>query len=73
MIEVFKTNITDREKAKRLIEEIHKTFAGYKANFDLDDCDKVLRVVSSTGDLEQACFIDWLKKLGCNAEILPDN
>jgi hypothetical protein len=61
MIEVFKTDVPDREKAKRLIEEIHKTFAGYKANFDLDDCDKVLRVVSSAGDIEQDCFINWLK------------
>lgn len=73
MIEVFKTDVTDREKAKQLIEEIHKTFEGYKANFDLDDCDKILRIVSSAGNIEQDCFIDWLKKLGCNAEILPDN
>jgi hypothetical protein len=73
MIEVFKTDVTNREKAKRLIEEIHKTFVGYKANFDLDDCDKVLRVVSSASDIEQDYFIGWLKKLGCNAEILPDN
>lgn len=73
MIEVFKTDITDREKANQLIEQIHKTFVSYKANFDLDDCDKVLRVVSSTGRIQSFYFIDWLKNMGCTAEVLPDN
>jgi hypothetical protein len=73
MIEVFKTDVSCREHANRLLEQIHKTFAGYKANFDLDDCDRVLRVVNRTGSVESLHFIDWLKKLGCTAEILPDN
>ena len=72
-IEVFKTNINCPEKAKQLVEHIHKTFAACKANFDLDDCDKILRIVSTTGNIESLHFINWLKKYNCYAEILPDN
>lgn len=72
MIEVFKTDIHCPDKAKQLVEAIHKTFICYKANFDLEDCDRVLRIVSSTGAVT-TCFIDWLKNAGCYAEILPDN
>lgn len=73
MIEVFKTNITCPEKAKQLVEKIHENFAGYKANFDLDDCDKILRVVCSNGNMATVHFINWLKNFECHAEILGDN
>ena len=47
MIEVFKTNVRARSHANMLVGQIHKVFNGYEANFDLDDCDKVLRIESS--------------------------
>jgi hypothetical protein len=72
-IEIFKTNVTDTRQANWLIEEIHKTFAGYHVNFDLNDCDKVLRVVSNSGNIQLAYFIEWLKNKGAFAEVLPDN
>lgn len=72
-IEVFKTNVTNSQLAQRLIEEIHRTFNHYRANFDLSDCDRILRVVSCTENIQSAYFIEWLKKYGCCAEVLPDN
>jgi hypothetical protein len=72
MIEVFSTNISCPEKAGSLIEEIHQTFIGYKANFDLSDCDKILRVVYGTQQFEVFHFKNWLTTKGCIAEILPD-
>lgn len=72
MIEVFKTNITCPEKAKQLVEQIHQTFAKYTANFDLSDCDNILRVVYGAADKPSLYFIEWLNTLGCVAEVLPD-
>jgi hypothetical protein len=72
MIEVFSTNISCPEKASRLIEEIHQTFAGYQANFDLSDCDKILRVIYGAAQFEAFHFKNWLITKGCMAEILPD-
>ena len=72
MIEVFKTNINCPDKAKQLVEAIHQAFSNYKANFDLEDCDKILRVENSNGNVTTH-FINWLQCCGCHAEILPDN
>jgi len=72
MIEVFKTNIHCPDKARQLVDAIHHAYTTYKANFDLDDCDRILRVVSSEG-IVTAHFIEWLKCRDCDAEILPDN
>ncbi|MDO6429127.1 hypothetical protein Q4E93_00920 [Flavitalea sp. BT771] len=72
MVEVFKTNVKERMHANMLIEQIHKVFMGYKANFDLDDCDRILRVKSMMGPVESYRLIRLLEELGFKAEILPD-
>ena len=72
MIEVFKTNVTDQDVADQLIDQIHKTFIGYKANFDLQDCDNILRVKCMAGSIESTHLIYLLRKFGFNAEILKD-
>lgn len=72
MVEVFKTNVEDPHHAAMLVARIHKTFAGYKANFDLEDCDKILRV-KSAGFVQSHVLIELLHDLGVVAEILPDD
>lgn len=47
MVEVFKTNVTDQKQAAMLLEILNLYFPDHKVNFDLDDCDKVLRVEGS--------------------------
>jgi hypothetical protein len=44
MIEVFKTNVETATDAGNLIEILLQHFPGSKINFDLQDCDKILRV-----------------------------
>ena len=72
MEEVFKTNVEQRSHANMLIDEIHQTFSGYEANFDLEDCDKILRVKNANGRVESSSLIDLLKHFGFHAEILQD-
>ena len=45
-VEVFKTNVSDARQARVLLLHLHQTFPTYKATFDLDDCDRILRVAS---------------------------
>jgi hypothetical protein len=71
MIEVFSTNISCHEKARQLIEEIHTAFTGYRANFDLTDCDNILRIVYGNEHFEVLRFISWLNTKGCLATVLP--
>jgi hypothetical protein len=72
MIEVFKTNVEHSFHADMLVDEIHQTFSDYSANFDLEDCDKILRVENSDGVIEPSALIDLLKNFGFYAEVLAD-
>ncbi len=44
MIAIFKTNITDFNKADEIISMLSYHFPCCKINFDLQDCDNILRV-----------------------------
>ncbi|MBZ0099845.1 MAG: hypothetical protein K8F30_12205 [Taibaiella sp.] len=45
MIEVFKTNVSNPQQADELIGLLHHILPGSTINFDLEDCDRVLRIV----------------------------
>ena len=44
MVEVFKTNVQQHEQAEQLASVLRGRFDFCKINFDLEDCDKILRV-----------------------------
>jgi len=72
MVEVFKTNVKDCEQAEKLLDAIHGSFINHRANFDLEDCDKILRVESNSGYVESSSIIHFLREHGCKAQILED-
>jgi hypothetical protein len=43
-VEVFKTNVSDKHDALAIIRELTEIFPEGRVTFDLDDCDKILRV-----------------------------
>lgn len=47
MIEVFKTNVAEAEHADKLVSLLQQHFPGGRITFDLEDCDRVLRVEST--------------------------
>jgi len=53
MVEVFKTNVQEMKQAIDLIDQLCFHFPDYKANFDLEDCDKILRVEGSEVEIEK--------------------
>ena len=44
MVEVFKTNVRKKAQSKMLHCILSEAFPSFKINFDLSDCDKVLRI-----------------------------
>ncbi len=72
MVEVFKTDVNETEHARILLHEIGNRFTGYEVNFDLEDCDRILRVKASNGVIDTSALIELLKGFGYHAEILPD-
>jgi hypothetical protein len=73
MVEVFKTNVKDRDHANILIDQLHQTFAGYKASFDLEDCDHILRIECLMGWPNVSSVIRLLARFGYQADLLPDD
>ncbi|MHA4810799.1 hypothetical protein ACX0G9_22015 [Flavitalea flava] len=72
MVEVFKTNVNNLDHAGWLVDRIHRTFPGYRANFDLDDCDRILRVQCMAGFIQSDFVIGLVRGFGFEASILPD-
>ena len=70
-VEVFKTNVVDPEQAKLLVDQIERSFANCKVNFDLDDCDRILRIEFEE-KIQSVLLIELLKNVGYTAEVLPD-
>jgi hypothetical protein len=72
MVEVFKTNVASRDGAAIVLHQIHKTFPACRANFDLQDCDRILRVENPTGSIDAAAVVALVRENGFWAEPLPD-
>ena len=67
-IEVFKTNVVDREDAERLVLTLSALFPGTRINFDLHDCDKILRLEGSSFSVEK--IIAVVQQHGFNCSVL---
>ncbi len=73
MVEVFKTDVQDRALADLLLRQIHQTFRAYSAHFDLEDCDRILRVECRAGFVQDYNVIELLAAFGQTAQVLPDD
>jgi hypothetical protein len=62
MVEIFKTNVQKETDTNYVIAFIQRQFPTYKVNFDLEDCDKILRVEGI--DLKPKSIIDYVNSLG---------
>ena len=65
MIEVFKTNVQEFSEAQKLVALLHRHFPNSKINFDLDDCDKVLRVEGNNLRIEKVMTLVKQKGFLC--------
>jgi len=69
-VEVFKTNISHYADAESILRQISDQREDYVANFDLEDCDKILRVECQDEEVESVEIIELVKNSGFKAEIL---
>jgi hypothetical protein len=53
MIEVFTTNVKEQCEADKLLVLLQQHFSTSKINFDLHDCDKILRVEGNIVEVEK--------------------
>lgn len=70
MVEVFKTNVQEIHHAEILLKNLSEHFPSFKINFDLDDCDKILRVEGTNINPHE--IIELIKSIGYECEVLLD-
>jgi hypothetical protein len=68
MVEVFKTNVQKKAQSKMLLCLLCDVFPSFKINFDLSDCDKVLRVEGDNIDASR--IMVQVKEHGFMCEVL---
>ena len=69
MVEIFRMDVRKKTKAKNILSTLQKEFPHLKINFDLGDCDKILRVEGKIISVEkiislmekQTYLCEWLQ------------
>ena len=72
IVNVFKTNVKDHLDARHIIYLLQQAFTNCKINFDLDDCDKILRVESQQEFINETDIQLLIAGCGYHCEPLPD-
>ena len=72
IVKVFKTDVQDQWVARHLIFFLQQTFSHCRINFDLDDCDRILRVESQQGKIEESEIQLLIGRCGHHCEPLQD-
>ena len=56
-IEVFKTNVCQLQDAERIVTILSADFPGSRINFDLHDCDRILRLEGGNFTVEKVMML----------------
>jgi hypothetical protein len=72
MIELFKTDISHKEAKKQVLAAIRQQFPGVVATLELEDNDRILRVVGVWAPVPTARIIELVKQQGSSCELLHD-
>lgn len=68
MVEVFKTDVQKQNQANILLTLLCRDYPAFRINFDLDDCDKILRIEGE--NVMPGEIIELLNSNGHECEIL---
>lgn len=72
MVEVFKTDVQETERAERITTLLLERFPEYKINFDLGDCEKILRVENRMGEVECCEITKIVESFEYKIEVIAD-
>lgn len=72
MVEVFKTNVKNPKNAGHLLGVLQNRFPQGRWNFDLEDCDKILRVEADRGQIDVERIIETVREHDFRIEVLPE-
>lgn len=71
-VEIFKTDVEDSSTGNMIVNALTKYFPSYIINFDLDDCDRILRVESKNGNIEINSIIKIVKLHSTEIDLITE-
>lgn len=70
IVEVFKTNIKSLDTSQFIIEKLKDLLPDAKINFDLEDCDCILRVETVCSEIDVNEIMHFIRELNFEIEVL---
>jgi hypothetical protein len=72
MVEIFKTNVASKRLANRVLKSLHARMPACSFNFDLDDCDRILRAQCLANKFEAAKIIKIAEEHAVEISLLEE-
>jgi len=72
MVEIFKTNVNGKRLAGQVLKSLRFHLPDFYFNFDLDDCDRILRVQTDGCPVRAVKFIQIAGKHQINISVFED-
>lgn len=70
IVEIFKTTVTRPAQASLVLNKLQKRFPHYRLNFDLMDCDRILRVETGFGRIDIETISSIVRSCNHDIELL---
>lgn len=67
MVQIFKTDVQTKELSEIIIKLLLEKYPTYQINFDLEDCDRILRVENKIVDVKGIIGLLASKNHRCEA------
>jgi hypothetical protein len=70
-VEILRTNVHSEADATILVQLLQSKFPGCEINFDLEDCDRILRIAGANHSFNLSEIQDLVASKGFFSEVLP--
>jgi hypothetical protein len=71
-VEIFKTDVRERARANKVLAMLGEKHPDYLVNFDIEDDDRILRVESTTTQINKVEIESLLEGIGVYCKIFVD-
>lgn len=72
LVEIFKTNVEEPSAATLIVQHLQNRLPRCRINFDLQDCDKILRVEGEERDINLASVIGLVEAHNYRIEYIAE-
>lgn len=73
MVQIFKTNVDDQKLADRILKKLRSHIPIHHFNFDLDDCDRILRAENVNTSVEVTHIMKIVTDMHIEISVFEDD